>query len=71
LAQEAERLNKLKEWRISEGEKLSMDPSLLWPMRSLERLAREPTSFDEELASPDIRRWQRGEFETTVRALLE
>jgi ribonuclease D len=70
-AVEAERLNKLKEWRIAEGEKLSMDPSLLWPMRSLERLAREPESFDGELASPDIRRWQRGEFEAAVRALLE
>jgi ribonuclease D len=69
-AHEAVLLTKLKEWRIAEGEKLSMDPSLLWPMRSLERLARAPDTFDEELESPDLRRWQRGEFETAVRALL-
>ena len=69
-AQEAERLTKLKEWRIAEGEKLSMDPSLLWPMRSLERLAREPEKFDEELESSEIRRWQRGEFQAAVRHTL-
>jgi ribonuclease D len=69
-AQEAARLQKLKDWRIAEGEKQSMDPSLLWPMRSLERLARAPSEFDEELTSPDIRRWQRGEFESAVRAIL-
>ena len=69
-AQEADRLTKLKEWRIAEGEKLSMDPSLLWPMKSLERLAREPEKFDEELESPEIRRWQRGEFQAAVRGTL-
>jgi hypothetical protein len=47
-----------------------MDPSLLWPMRSLERLAREPEKFDEELESSEIRRWQRGEFQAAVRHTL-
>ena len=69
-APEADRLTKLKEWRIAEGEKLSMDPSLLWPMRSLERLARAPEAIDEELTSSDIRRWQRAEFEAMVRSTL-
>lgn len=69
-AEEAARLTKLKDWRIAEGEKLSIDPSLLWPMRSLERLARAPKTFEEELESPEIRRWQRGEYESTLRALL-
>ena len=63
-------LTQLKEWRIAEGEKLSMDPSLLWPMRSLERLARAPQTLDEELESPEVRRWQRAEFETALRAKL-
>jgi hypothetical protein len=65
-----ERLGKLKDWRNHEGERLSLDPSLLWPMRSLERLARDPGAVDEEVRSPDVRRWQRGEFEAAVRAVL-
>ncbi len=68
--EESGRLTKLKEWRIAEGKKLSMDPSLLWPMRSLERLSHEPSLLDEELKSPEIRRWQRSEFEAAVRATL-
>jgi ribonuclease D len=69
-ASEAAVLARLKEWRVAEGEKLAMDPSLLWPMRSLERLARAPQTVDEELVSPDIRRWQRTQFEAAVRATL-
>jgi ribonuclease D len=68
--EEMERLKKLKDWRTAEGEKLSMDPSLIWPMRSLERLSRDPKALDEELASPDVRRWQRHEFEPAIRAVL-
>jgi ribonuclease D len=55
------RLKSLKAWRVSEGEKREMDPALLWPMRSLERLAREPESWKTELESPEIRDWQRSE----------
>jgi ribonuclease D len=67
---EAERLKKLKDWRTAEGEKRSMDPSLLWPMRSLERLAHDPKAIEDELASPDVRRWQRHEFEPAIRAVV-
>ena len=65
------RLKRLKEWRIKTGEILHLDPSLLWPMRNMERLAREPEAVDAEVSSPQVRRWQRAEFEGTVRGLLE
>lgn len=61
------RLQRLKAWRSALGRRLSLDPALLWPMASLERLAREPGA---ELASPDVRVWQRQEFEGALRAVL-
>ncbi len=53
------RLNSLKLWRSSLAAMLSMDPSLLWPKISLERLAKAPDNFNVELASVGIRNWQR------------
>ena len=67
---EAARLARLKAWRTKEGEGLALDPALLWPMRSLERLAREPSTFDAELGSTDVRRWQRALFADAVRVVL-
>jgi ribonuclease D len=67
---ETERLRKLKDWRNEHGKRLALDPSLLWSMRSLERLAREPQALDAELSSPDVRRWQRREFGDSLRAVL-
>ncbi len=61
------RLQKLKAWRSALGERLSMDPSLLWPMAGLQQLAREPGA---ELAAPEVRTWQRQEFEGSLRAVL-
>ncbi|MDA1036557.1 MAG: HRDC domain-containing protein, partial [Chloroflexi bacterium] len=72
LSPEQEQLLKvLKDWRNKHGEEIKLDPSLLWPMRSFERLARDPASFDEELALGDVRNWQRDEYGTAVRALLQ
>ncbi len=68
---DAARLSMLKAWRAELGAKLSLDPALLWPMRSLERLARAPASFEEEQTSPDVRRWQRREFGESLRSALE
>jgi len=67
---ELERHRRLKEWRASLGRELSLDPSLLWPMRSLERLAREPGALESELDSPDVRRWQRSVFGERLRAAV-
>ena len=69
-AEQENRLKTLKEWRNKHGKGLQLDPPLLWPMRSFERLARDPASFDDELTLGDVRDWQRDEFGTAVKALL-
>ena len=71
LSQEqSNRFSRLKDWRASLGVRLSLDPSLLWPMVSLERLARAPHSLPAELESPDIRRWQCEEFGPALASML-
>ena len=67
---ETERLRGLKDWRVSLGASLSLDPALLWPMVSLERLARSPNSIETEIAAPNIRRWQREHVASSLRACL-
>ena len=57
--EQIKRFGKLKEWRTAMGARLSLDPSLLWPMPSLERLSREPNSLNTELNHESIRNWQR------------
>jgi len=69
--EQVQRLGHLKAWRISLGITLSLDPSLLWPMASLERLAKAPNMLDSELNSADIRRWQRDRFTAALSAYLE
>jgi ribonuclease D len=64
------RLNMLKAWRSALGERLSMDPSLLWPMASLGRLAGQTSTLDAELAAPEVRTWQLQEFGASLRTLL-
>jgi ribonuclease D len=56
------RMRQLKDWRAAIGTSLSLDPSLLWPTASLERLAENPDSLETELGSDVIRRWQRENF---------
>lgn len=56
------KLAALKAWRQAQAKELGMEVGLVWPMRSLERLAREPQSFAEELRSPEVREWQRERF---------
>ena len=70
-AAQSARLSRLKEWRAARGVELAVDPSVLWSMRSLERLAREPETFEREMASPEVRRWQRERFGGSLRACLE
>ena len=52
------RLKRLKQWRTAEAARLSIDPALVWPARSLERLSRDPRVIAEEIDSPEVRRWQ-------------
>lgn len=64
-------LKALKAWRIELGDELKMDPALLWPMASMERLAREPDALADELENSTlIRRWQREEFGESLRQKL-
>ncbi len=64
------RLSKLKQWRIAQGKRLSLDPALLWPMKSLQRIARSPDNLQAELLEPEVRRWQREEFGESLRGAL-
>ena len=67
---EVERIKGLKEWRSKEGERLELDPSLLWPMPSLERLARAPETLDAEVNAPEVRQWQRRHIAPALGAYL-
>ena len=65
------RLGNLKEWRSETGAKLELDPALIWPMASLDRISKEPDTLDAEIESPDVRNWQRREFADSLRKWLK
>ena len=67
---EIDRLQILKKWRANLGMQLSIDPALVWPMASLERLGKVPHTLDAELQSPEVRQWQCEQFATSLRASL-
>jgi len=67
---QVQRLTRLKEWRTSLGSRLSLDPSLLWPLTSLERIAKAPDTLSVELASDEIRHWQRNVVASSLQACL-
>lgn len=62
------RLSRLKAWRTAKATALSLDPSLLWSTVSLERLAKDPASFEVEIVSAAVRRWQRDQFSAAIKA---
>ena len=64
------RLRKLKSWRLNLGRRLKLDPSLLWPRASLERLARDPSTLPSELDSREVRDWQRSEFSVSLHKVV-
>ena len=69
-ARAKDRLTRLKAWRIEQGKALELDPALLWPAASLERLSRDHGDLDEEYNSPEVRNWQAREFGEPLRLLL-
>ncbi len=69
-ARDDARLRKLKTWRRNLGGKLELDPSLLWPRVSLERLARDLSTLPLELDSREVRDWQRSEFSVSLRKVV-
>jgi hypothetical protein len=69
--EQIQRLSRLKAWRASLSAILSLDPALLWPTASLERLAKAPDTIGVELTSANIRRWQHDHFASSLHAYLE
>ena len=67
---EIDRLQILKKWRANLGSQLSIDPALVWPMASLERLGKAPLTLGAELQSPEVRQWQCEQFATSLRTFL-
>ena len=62
-AETRKRLADLKRVRTQIGTDLGLDPALIWPAVSLERMALAPEGFQEEIdGSADVRAWQRREF---------
>ena len=59
-----ERLKALKAWRTVHAAGLGLDPALIWPMPSLELLARDPAAVAEEARGESqwVRWWQQREF---------
>ena len=68
--EEQDRLRALKKWRIEQGQRLGLDPALLWPASGLERLSRKPKDLDAELTAPEVRAWQRRELGASLRAFV-
>jgi ribonuclease D len=68
--EQVQRLSRLKEWRTSLGSRLSLDPSLLWPLTSLKRLAKAPDTLSVEFTSDEIRHWQRDVVASSLQACL-
>ena len=60
----ATRLRGLKNWRQDQAAALQIHPSLIWPTRSLERIAEAPPQPRRlpDCRHPDIRHWQRRQF---------
>ncbi len=52
----------LREWRETTAASLALDPSLIWPRQSLERLAENPALLSSEPVSGEVRQWQMAEF---------
>ena len=69
-ARVSQRLDKLKAWRAEHAKRLSLAVGLLWPMVSMQRLATFPGDWETELEAPEIRQWQRDEFQDSLRQLV-
>ena len=66
-AKARDRLRLLKGWRAEQAARLRLEPPLIWPAVSLERIAARPESLPAELGGEDVRRWQSREFGEPLR----
>ena len=55
-------LRLLKQWRLEVGEDLEIDPALVWPAASLERIAADESACEDEMHNDPVRNWQCREF---------
>lgn len=65
-----ERLRLLKQWRLDLALALDLDPGLLWPARSLERISANPCHIESDLHDSSVRHWQREEFAASLSAIV-
>ncbi|HEU0020247.1 MAG TPA: hypothetical protein VFR55_01030 [Dehalococcoidia bacterium] len=68
-----DRLQRLKQRRTSLGANLQIDPALVWPAASLERVALNPGTWRVEFlddGNQEVRGWQRQEFSQHLMELL-
>ena len=65
-----ENLKSLKEWRDNWSKILSVEAGFLWPMVSLQRLAKNPNSLNIECQGDDVRKWQQNKFQKSITNLL-
>ena len=68
-----DRLQMLKKWRKNKSDSLLLDPSLIWPAKSLERIAIQPNQLQSEitdLQTSSVRSWQITEFSTELQNLI-
>ena len=66
-------LKRLKHWRQAKSTELSLDPSLLWPTRSFERIALDISVWETEIAyseSTSVRAWQIAQFANEISSQL-
>ena len=70
-ALQTRRLTSLKAWRTTIAVKLALDPSLIWPMVSLQRLAKAPDTLDIEATCDNVRRWQNEQFTSALQTCLK
>jgi len=66
-------LRRLKQWRTQRATALGLDPALLWPASSLERLALGLNDWQTEMlgdVTTEVRDWQRREFSREIKEVL-
>ena len=67
------RLQLLKRWRLRQAASLDLNPALVWPSASLERLALRwngPSAKSPDDGAQDVRHWQRREFSQGLQQAL-
>ena len=69
--EQTRRLTGLKSGAWALPAKFALDPSLIWPMVSLQRLAKEPDTLDAETDSDNVRRWQKEQFYIALQTYLK